>query len=580
MRLWDSFSALEIRHSIQPLMKRLRWQILVVLATVVIVAVLLLSQQPIVSTNVTQAAAGGVYTEGVAGSLGRLNPLLDWNNPADRDVDRLIFSGLVKFDSHGLPQADLAESWGTSSDGTIYNFTLRANAQWQDGTPVTSDDVIFTIDLIKTSSLFPQDVKDLWGQIDVKRLNDKNLKFTLPEPFAPFLDYATFGILPKHLLESTPPNELANSPFNINPVGTGSYKFDHLLVDAGRITGVVLTVNDKYYDQKPYIQQVVFRYYPDTKAAFQAFQEGEVLGISELTPDILPQALSDPNLSVYTSELPQMSLILLNLNNSEVAFLQNANVRKALLLGLNRDYLVSSFLKGQAVIADSPILPGSWAHYDGIERVRYDPEAAVGLLKGEGYVIPASGGTVRAKDNVALNFTLVHPDDPLHTGIAQAIQQEWAQIGVQVSLQPTPYDQIISGRLAPRTYQAALVDLNLARTPDPDPYPFWHQSEATGGQNYSQWDNRAASEYLEQARTESDFTSRTRLYRNFQVVFAKELPSLPLYYPVYNYGVDTQVRGVQVAPLYDTSDRLAFIDNWYLVTRRALEQTPEPTVAP
>ncbi|MGE5072470.1 MAG: ABC transporter substrate-binding protein, partial [Anaerolineae bacterium] len=251
-------------------MKRLRWQILVVVATVIIVAVLLLSQQPVVSTNVTQAAVGGVYTEGVAGALARLNPLLDWNNPADRDVDRLVFSGLVKFDAHGLPQADLAESWGTSSDGTIYNFTLRANAQWHDGTPVTSDDVIFTINMLKSSSLFPADVKELWKQIDVKRLNDKNLKFTLPEPFAPFLDYATFGILPKHILESTPPNALETAPFNINPVGTGPYKFDHLLVDAGHITGVVLAANDKYYGDKPYIQQVVFRYYPDAKSAYEA----------------------------------------------------------------------------------------------------------------------------------------------------------------------------------------------------------------------------------------------------------------------------------------------------------------------
>ncbi len=561
-------------------MRRLRWQILVVLATVLIVAVLLLSQQPIVSTNITQAAAGGVYTEGEAGALGRLNPLLDWNNPADRDVDRLIFSGLIKFDSHGLPQADLAESWGESADGTIYNFTIRPNAQWHDGTPVTSDDVMFTIDLIKTSSLFPADIKQLWSQIDIKRLDEKNLKFTLPEPFAPFLDYATFGILPKHLLQSTPPDQLANAPFNINPVGTGAYKFDHLLVDAGRITGVVLTANDKFYGDKPYIQQIVFRYYPDTKSAYEAFQEGEVLGVSDLTPDILPQALADPNLSVYTSQLPEMSIVLLNLNNSEVPFLQNANVRRALLLGLNRDYLIANFLKGQGVVADGPIMPGSWAHYDGLEHVNYDPEAAIKMLKGEGYVIPASGGTVRAKENLALNFTLVHPDDALHTQIARAIQQEWLQIGVQVNLQAVPYDQLIPTYLAPRTYQAALVDLNTARTPDPDPYPFWHQSEASGGQNYSQWNNRAASEYLEQARTESDFTVRTRLYRNFQVVFAKELPSLPLYYPVYNYGVDAQVRGVQVASLYDTSDRLAFINQWYLVTRRALEQTPQPTVAP
>jgi len=147
-------------------------------------------------------------------------------------------------------------------------------------------------------------------------------------------------------------------------------------------------------------------------------------------------------------------------------------------------------------------------------------------------------------------------------------------------LQAIPYDQMVPGYLGPRTYEAALVDLTIARTPDPDPYPFWHQAEATGGQNYSQWDNRAASEYLEQGRTETDFTVRTRHYRNFQVIFAKELPSLPLFYPVYNYGVDAQVQGVQTSTLYDHSDRFAQIANWYLVTRRTLQQTPEPSVAP
>jgi len=122
--------------------------------------------------------------------------------------------------------------------------------------------------------------------------------------------------------------------------------------------------------------------------------------------------------------------------------------------------------------------------------------------------------------------------------------------------------------------------LDLARMPDPDPYPFWHQAESTGGQNYSQWDNRSASEYLEEARITADFSMRARLYRNFQVIFSKELPSLPLYIPVYSYGVDAQVRGVQVAWLYDPSDRLATFSEWYLVTRRALEQVETPTILP
>jgi len=563
-------------------MKRLRWQILVVAVTLVVVAALLLSQQPITPILLPEPATGGVYTEALIGAMGRLNPLLDWSNPADRDINRLIFSGLMRFDSHGLPQPDLADSWGATPDGSIYNFSLRQNVFWHDGAPLTTDDVIFTIDLIKSgASLFPPDVKDLWSEIEVKRLNENTLQFILPEPFAPFLDYLTFGILPKHLLESVPPDQLASADFNIQPVGTGPYEFDHLIfLSGGQITGVVLKLNENYYLQKPYIPQVVFRYFPNSAAAYDAYKQGEVLGISQITPDILQQALANPTLSIYTSRLPQLSIVLLNLNNSSVPFLQNEKIRRALLLGLNRSLIVSTVLQGQGIVADSPILPGSWAYYDGVEHVEYDPDAASYLLKGEGYTIPASGGDIRAKEGQFLNFTLSHPDDALHTQIAQVIQQQWGLIGVRVELQPLPYDQLLSTALAPRTYQAALVDLTTARTPDPDPYLFWHQAEATGGQNYSQWDNRIASEYLENARTQTDFTIRARFYRNFQVIFAKELPSLPLYYPVYTYAVDAQVQGVQVAPLYDTSDRLAFINEWYLVTRRTLEQTPVPTIGP
>jgi peptide/nickel transport system substrate-binding protein len=560
-------------------MKRLRWQILVVAVTLVIVSLLLLSQQPVTVAILPEAAPGGIYTEAVIGSMGRLNPMLDWNNPVDRDINRLIYSGLMRFDGRGLPQPDLAESWGESADGTIYNFSLRSNAKWHDGTPVTSDDVIYTIEVIKSSgSLFPQDIKDLWSQVEVKRLNDVTLQFKLPEPFAPFLDYATFGILPKHLLESVPADQLASAEFNLQPVGTGPYKFDRFITSGGQITGVALTVNEDYYLPRAYIEQIVFRFYPDSASALDAYQQGEVLGISQITNDMLLSALMEPTLSVYTSRLPQLGLVFLNNNNSAVPFLQNANVRRALLLATNRNIITSKILQGQAIIADGPILTGSWAYYDEIEHFEYDPDAAITLLKDEGYVIPASGGDVRAKDGQFLTFSLVHPDDEIHTRIAQAIQSDWALVGVKIDLQAVPYDSLINDFLTPRNYQAALADINTARTPDPDPYLFWHQSEATGGQNYSQWDNRTASEFLETARTSANFDDRARMYRNFQVVFTKDMPSLPLYYPVYSYGVDSQVQGVQVAPLYDTSDRLALVAEWYLVTRRTLEQTPVPTV--
>lgn len=552
-------------------MKKLRWQLILVALTLVVVSVLLLTQQP-GETQVFSPlpASGGVYTEGLIGGLSRLNPLLDLNNPADRDIDRLLFSGLLRFDDKGLPMPDLAESWGVSQDGTIYNLSLRANAVWHDGQPVTSQDVLFTIDLLKDdASFFPADVREMWKQVQIKALNDKLIQFVLPEPFAPFLDYLTFGVLPKHLLEGVSAAEMAASPFNLAPIGSGPYQFKRLIVENGQAAGVELSANATYYGGAPYIETVIFRYYPSAQAALAAYRAGDVLGVSEITLDVLNQALAEPNLAVYSGRLPEMSLILFNLNDPQTPFLADAALRRALLLGLNRQRMVNQFLFGQAIVADGPIFPGTWAYYENIEHLDYDPQAALSLLKANGYAIPASGGSLRAdKDGKLLQFTLLHPDDALHTALAQSIQQNWSKLGVEITLQALPYEQLVNDRLKSRNYQAALVEISLARTPDPDPYPFWHQSEAANGQNYSQWDNRAASEFLEQARITSNLEDRARLYRNFQVIFAQENPALPLYYPVYTYAVDQQVLGVQVPPLFDTSDRFLTFPFWHLLTRR------------
>jgi peptide/nickel transport system substrate-binding protein len=559
-------------------MKQLRWQILIVVVTLALVGVLLLTREPGEQVFAPQPTTGGIYTEGLVGSLSRLNPLLDFNNPADRDIDRLLFSGLIRFDSRGMPMPDLAESWGVSEDGKIYNFTLRGNAYWHDGQPVTSDDVLFTLDLIKANaSLYSADVSAMWKEIKITRRDDKNIRFDLPEPFAPFLDYLTFGVLPKHILETVPASELVNAPFNLAPIGTGPYRFDHLIVENGQALGVALVPFEKYYGSAPFIEQMIFRYYPSSRAALDAYRQGEVLAISRITPDVLPEALAYPGLAVHTGRLPELSMVLFNLNDPAATFLQDAKLRRALLLGLNRQYMVDRLLGGQAIVADGPIFPGTWAYYEGVEHLDYDPDAAIALLKANNYAIPATGGDVRAdKDGKLIEFTLAHPDDALHTSLAQSIQRDWAKIGVKANLQAVPYDQLVNDLLIPRQYQAALIDLNLSRMVDPDPYPFWHQSEATGGQNYSQWNNHTASEYLEQARTTTKYDERTRLYRNFQAIFAKELPALPLYYPVYSFGVDRQVFGVQLPALFDTSDRFQTITQWYLITRRTIEGTLAP----
>lgn len=549
------------------LIKKLRWQILIVILALAAIVALLWGQraeEPRVIES-PEPAGGGVFYEGVVGSMQRLNPQLAEFNPVDQDVTSLLFNGLIRFDPQGLPQPDLANSWGLSKTGEIYNFSLREDVLWHDGEPFTSEDVVFTVGLLQHEDFpYPDDLKAFWQEIEVEALNEYTLQFRLPEPFAPFLDYLDFGIVPEHLLGEIPPGELVDAEFNMQPVGTGPYQFQGLILDGEEISGVSLIQNQRYYGEDPLIEEVVFTYYSSDQALWEAYQAGEIHGVREITQDILPPALDDPSLNLYTSRLPKMSLVLFNLENQEVPFFQEREVRRALMLGLNRQWIVDRILKGQAGIAKGPIFPKTWAYFEGLETIPYQPEQAVEILRDLGYSIPADGGAVRVnEEGEALEFTLVYPDLPLHQRIAEAMQSNWREIGFGVELEPHPYPELISGQLEPRLYQAALVDLNLTRTPDPDPYPFWHQAQTSGGQNYSMWNDRQASEYLEQARIVVDPAERERLYKNFQVRFMDQLPALPLYYPMYTYGVSEEVKGVRIGPIFDPADRLNTLEEWY-----------------
>ncbi len=554
-------------------MKKFRWQLLIIFLTGLVIGILLLTEQPGLKPLTVKPTAGGTYTEALVGSFDRLNPLLDSHNSADKDIDRLIFSSLLKFDDRGIAVGDLAATWGVSLDGTIYNFSLRADAKWHDGYPVTAEDIAFTISYLKSgASYIPADIQTFWKDVQLAVVSDTDFQFILPEPFAPFLDYLTFGILPEHLLENAAGEALVEDPYNLAPVGSGPYVFSRMLTENGQITGVVLKANTAYYAGRPFIEQIDFHYFPDSQSAFAAYQEGIVQGISQVDQSVIASAIAQPGLSVYTGRDPILTLVLFNLKDPTANFLQDTVVRKALLTGLDRQGMINDLLQGQGITADGPIFPGTWAYYDGTKHVDFDPIAAKNMLIQDGYIISSGTDTVRQKEGTGIIFTLLYPDDPTHQAIAQYIQKNWETLNIQVDLEAVPYDQLITDRLSQKNYQAALVDFNFTDMPDPDPYPMWDQAQITGGQNYSQWDNRIASEYLEDARVNPDLDTRTKLYRNFQVIFSQELPALPIYYPVYSYAVSSQVSGVRMGPIWDSSDRFSTILEWYLLASKPQSQ--------
>jgi peptide/nickel transport system substrate-binding protein len=565
-------------------MRNIRWQFLIAIGGMILVIGLLLGQSPDVDNATPLPVRGGSYSEALVGQIVRLNPVLDFFNQVDRDIDRLLFTGLVRFDTRGQPVPDLAESWAVSADATLYTFTLRSNALWHDGAPVTADDVIFTFSKLQDADFpGPADLHSLWQQINIVKLSDLTVQFQLPEPYAPFFDYVALGLLPDHLLRGVSAADLIDHPFNLEPIGTGPFRLDRFLAQDGEPSGVSLVAFDNFYGQAPYLERVEFRTYPSNQEAMDAYLAGAVQGISQLDTSTLATALQTPGLDVHATMLPRVSVVFLNLRHPEKAFFADKRIRQALLLATNRQWIVDQLLDGQGVLAAGPILPWSWAFAAELEPAPFDPGQAKRLLDAAGWVLPTGAAPgaaeyVRSKDEVPLAFELLHASDPLHTQAAQALQTNWAAVGVQVTLVPVDGEALRSEHLQPRDYQAALTDLNLSRYPDPDPYPFWHDSQIETGQNYGGFDDRNSSIWLEQARTTPDFGRRADLYASFQHRFQDQVPALLLYYPVHDLALSASIQGVSIGPMFDASDRFNGIAGWYLQARRGVgaESTTSP----
>ena len=421
-------------------MRKFRWQLLIVLITGLLVGVVLFFSQRAPQAEVSEtpsAISGGSYTEGLVGSFLRLNPVLDHFNQADQDVDRLIFSSLIRFDAQGYPVGDLAESWNVSPDGAVYSVNLHANAVWHDGNPVNSQDVIYTISLLQSESpLIPSDLREFWRQVTVNPISDTAIEFSLPVAFAPFMDYLSFQILPSHLLGNLTIDELVDHPFNLNPIGSGPYRFDSLEVEDGQITGVNLLPFEHYFKGKAFIETFQFRYYPDESSVLEAYLEGEVDGLSNVRNEDLQTVLNQPGLNLYSSRVPKLSMVFINNRNNSALVLQNAAFRKALMAGVNRQLIVDDVYDGQAVLAQGPIMPENWAYYSEQTNYRYDPDGARQILAGMGLTQTEDGRFM--SDGSIIELNLLVQDDEKHLAIAEILRQNWEKIGIVVTVNVQP----------------------------------------------------------------------------------------------------------------------------------------------
>lgn len=544
----------------------LRWQILLAgLAFLMVLALLSFQVQSAALCTTRVPSAGGVFTEGMVGAPQYLNPLLNDANPVDRQISNLLFDGLTRYDRDGRLLPALAKSWSVSEDGRTIQFILQDDIVWQDGEPVTTADVAYTYGLMQADD-FPGSpaLKTLWQSITITPIDDTTIEFTLQEPYAPFLDATTRGILPAHLLTGVTAAELPTHPFNQAPVGTGPWQVipDQSWAETRRLQ---LQPNPLAWREGTEIPILEYRFYPDEQALQTAVETGELQAANSLSPNLTSTLLTLPATRLFTVEQPRYAALLFNLRETGHEAIRPLEIRQALAYGLNRQQLVDDTLNGQGLVMDGPYLPTSWAYNaDALTHYNYDPITATARLDGQGWTL-TEGQPIRQKEGQPLTLRLITLQREPFTTLAQALADQWAQLGIETAITEAPDVAALRELLAAGEFDLALVDI----TPpgDPDLYDFWSQEAIIRGQNYSGWNNRRASEALEAARQLWSVDERRPYYDSFLRLYSNELPALSLFQYVTSYGLSEAVNLADIGYISQPRDRYTTFADWFLLYR-------------
>ncbi len=501
---------------------------------------------------------GGAYVEGLAGFPQSLNPILA-NDEASRAVNALVFCGLTKTDETGKSVPDLAQSWEISPDGRTYTFVLRPEARWHDGLPVSPEDVVFTVKAIQDQQ-YVGPLGAFWRDIVPEKVDDRTVKLTLQkDSFAPFIEYTAVGILPAHILGDVSPRDLPAHRFNVQPVGTGPYRVKEVWADR-----IILEAAPTYFGPRPYLSRVLFRIYPNHKTILTALERDEVEGVPMVDPADAARLAGEREVAVYTAPQASLTLLFFNLATPTLA---DRTVRQAIAYAVDRQKLIEVARDGRAKRADSPVLPGSWAYNPDARQYDYDLQRARTVLDQAGWKLDGEGG-VRMKDGKPLRLVLLTNDRLERVRLAEEIQRQLNAVGIEVEVQATGTGGLVQDFLLPRRYEMALFSWELSGF-DPDPFALWHSSQqAQQGLNIAGYSSRRADELMERARRSVDQGERTRYYHEFQAIFAEDLPSLPLYYPTYDFAISSKIKGVRPGVMAAPADRFRNVVEWYAKTRR------------
>ena len=340
-------------------------------------------------------AKGGVYTEGVIGSPRFINPVYAAASDVDRDLTELIYSGLMKYDENGKVIPDLAKEYKILENGKVYEFSLKENLLWQDGKPLTADDVIFTIKTIQNPSI-KSPVRSNWLGVKIEKISEKAVRFELENPSAVFLENCTLKVLPQHVWQDVTPQNFPLSIYNLNPIGSGPYKLKNLIQDKqGNVKSLELVANPNYSENRPHIPKINFLFFDTEDDLIKAFNSQQIKGFSLLSSATRAIAEGEQDLknikdfSEYHLFLPRYFAVFFNPEKSKI--LAEKKVREALNYGTDKKEIIDKVLSGKGEAVDSPILPKIYGFAEPTKIYEFNPETSEKLLEEAGFAKTDNG---------------------------------------------------------------------------------------------------------------------------------------------------------------------------------------------
>ncbi|EKE11469.1 MAG: hypothetical protein ACD_15C00076G0007 [uncultured bacterium] len=506
---------------------------------------------------------GGEYIEGIVGQPIHINPIISASNNSDDDLSQVIFSSLFKYDNQGALSNDIVENYSISEDKTQYSVDIKKDIFWHDGEKLTTSDILFTINLIADPA-YKSPLRSNWQGIETSIVDDYTINFKIKNPYVGFLNNLTFGILPKHLWESISPEKFSLTDLNLEPIGSGPYKYNSFQKDSkGNILSYKVVANPNYFRGKPYISKITFNFYSDDDSIISAYNKKEIMGISNISPNKIGEIKLQQSTDIHKFNIPRYFAVFFNQTKSIP--LANDEVRKALSYATDHAEIINNVLSGNGNEIYSPILSNMIGYDDTLEKITFDMEKANKILDDENWKRDDDG--FRKKDNVKLEINLVTTDWTELSKTAEILKSQWEKIGVKVNINNLSISDIQQNHIRPREYDALLFGQVLGA--DPDPYSFWHSSQKRDpGLNLSLFGDTDTDKLIEDGRIEFNTEKRSRLYIDFQKKLLSEIPAIFLYSPDYVYPLNKRVRGLEIKNLIMPEERFSNIDKWYIETKR------------